>query len=60
MLSQAEIAFTHKTKRSKVCVIDEGADEIDMVISRGKLLEGNYNAFSMKLQQLKIFVKTTI
>lgn len=37
--------------------IDEGADEIDMVISRGKLLEGNYNAVFDEIAAIKDICK---
>lgn len=33
--------------------VENGADEIDMVISRGKLLEGNYNYISKEVQEIK-------
>lgn len=37
--------------------IDEGADEIDMVISRGKLLEGNYHAVFDEISAIKDICK---
>ena len=33
--------------------LSEGADEIDMVISRGNFLEGNYNSVSQEVSEFK-------
>ncbi len=39
--------------------LEEGADEIDMVISRGEFLKGNYNLVYDEIAQVKLVCKNT-
>jgi deoxyribose-phosphate aldolase len=55
MLASRSIKTESKMQALKLAVsmIDEGADEIDMVISRGEFLEGNYDFVFDEIRQIK-------